>query len=230
MYAVKINIAGNINSSMVNAFTPVLDYIEGKKRIAALIMVINSNGGDAVSSQLLFEKIDKIRKKKKVYSLIQGIGASGAYWLACASDRIYALDTSIVGSIGIISIVPNIKKLLDALGIDINIYKVGKHKDMLSPFSELDRADEDLYMELIRDVYRKFYDSVKQRRNFSDEEMSTLANGQVFSAIMARKNRIIDEIGNYDRVVSDLNSELKRKVRIKEIRVKKSLLSRLLSS
>ncbi len=229
MYAIKINISGTINASMVNSYMPILDYVEGKRNVAALIMVINSGGGDAVSSQLLFEKIEKIRKKKKVYSLIQGVGASGAYWIACSSDKIYALDTSIVGSIGIISVVPNVKKLLSAIGIDVNIYKVGQHKDMLSPFSEPDKADEEIYLSLIQDVYRKFYDSVKLRRNFSDEEMANVANGQVFSAPMAKRNRIIDEIGNYDRMADDLKKDLKKKLKIKEIRVKRPLISRLLN-
>ncbi len=229
MYAIKINISGTINVSMVNSYMPILDYVEGKRNVAALIMVINSGGGDAVSSQLLFEKIEKIRKKKKVYSLIQGIGASGAYWIACSSDKIYALDTSIVGSIGIISVVPNVKKLLSAIGIDVNIYKVGQHKDMLSPFSEPDKADEEIYISLIQDVYRKFYDSVKLRRNFSDEEMANVANGQVFSAPMAKRNRMIDEIGNYDRMADDLKKDLKKKLKIKEIKVKRPLISRFLN-
>ncbi len=229
MYAIKINISGTVNASMVNSYMPILDYVEGKRKVAALIMIINSGGGDAVSSQLLFEKIEKIRKKKRVYSMVQGIGASGAYWIACASDKIYALDTSIVGSIGIISVVPNVKKLLSAIGIDVNIYKVGQHKDMLSPFSEPDKADEEIYMSLMQDVYRKFYDSVKLRRGFSEEEMANLANGQVFSAPMAKRNRMIDEIGNYDRMVDDLKKDLKKKLKIKEVRIKRPLISRFLN-
>ena len=76
---------------------------------------MNSGGGDAASSEILMNSISKIRKIKPVFAVIEGVGASGAYWIASACTKIYAMNTSITGSIGVIGINPNVKELLNKL-------------------------------------------------------------------------------------------------------------------
>ncbi len=99
---------------------------------------MNSGGGDAASSEMLMYAVNKIRKIKPVFAEIEGVGATGVYWVASACRKIYTMNTSIIGSIGVIGINLNIKELLNMIGVRMDIVKMGEYKDILSPFSDSD--------------------------------------------------------------------------------------------
>ncbi|BAB59171.1 proteinase IV [Thermoplasma volcanium GSS1] len=228
MYLLRINIEGTINYGLYKYLYPALKAAEGKKSIAGLILVFNSGGGDAASSQLIHDLVKKIRKKKPVYSLALGICASGAYWIASASTKIYAIDTSLIGSIGVISIRPNVKKLMEKIGVDVMVYKSGKYKDMTSPFSEPNEEEKSVYQRLLDDIFEKFKRSVAEDRGIPSEKIDEIANGMVYSAKMAADNGLIDRIANYDDLVSDLTKEVGKRLKVKEFYIRKPLLQRLL--
>ncbi|MEM0139706.1 MAG: signal peptide peptidase SppA [Ferroplasma sp.] len=225
MYIAIVDITGNINRQSLNSYMPVLKFIEKKKRIKGLLLIINSGGGDANVSEILYDMILAIGKKKKVYALIEGTGASGAYWIACAADKIYAMETSIVGSIGVISMSPDLSEFMDMIGIKMRVNKIGKYKDMNSPFREVTDEEQKIYGNIMNDIFLKFKNEVKSRRNYSDDEIDSIANGMVFSAKMALKNKLIDGIGNMEKIIgiakSDLNVES-----VKNLSPKKPFLSR----
>ena len=230
MYILRTRIEGTITQQLYRSFYPILSYAENKRSVAGLIIVFNSGGGDAVASQLMFEMVRKIRKKKPVYSFVQGICASGAYWISAGSSKIYSLETSIIGSIGVISMIPYIKPLLDRIGVEMRTYKVGKYKDMLSYYREPSQEESDHYMKVLNDVYAKFRDSVMSERKISSEKMDEIAQGQIFSSSMAIENHLIDGVGTMDAMMDDMYKDMGRKYRVKDIVPRKPWLMRFLGT
>ncbi len=229
MYIGVLNFNGTITRSSPGAYMPVLRYIEKKNKVKALLLIINSGGGDANSTEILYNQLIKISDKKPVYALIEGVGASGAYWLACSAEKIFAMRTSLVGSIGVISMSPDLSEFLDSIGIKMRINKVGKYKDINSPFRAMTGEENTIYNNIMNDVYSAFRDEVKKRRDLSEETMENVANGLVFSAGQAKESGLIDEIGNLDSVLLQLKSKIGTNS-IKNLTPKRPFISRLMST
>ena len=230
MYVAKINFSGRISQRSLYEYGPILEYVERKKKISGLILVINSGGGDAASSQILFKRIRKIDARKPVYAYINGVGASGAYWMACACRKIYSLETSIIGSIGVISMVPNFKNLMDKIGVRMDVDKIGKYKDMNSPFRDPDAETTRKFHEILEEIFAVFRDSVKERRKFTGEEMENIATGEVFAPKKAREIRLIDEIGDSEAVIEDMSRTYGTGTRIKPLAPRRPFVSRIIGS
>ena len=159
---------------------------------------------------------------------MEGVGASGAYWLACAAEKIFAMRTSIVGSIGVISMSPDFSEFLENIGIKMRINKIGKYKDINSPFRTMTDEESKIYNGIMNDIYLAFRDQVKIRRNFTDEKMDSIATGLVFSAEQAKENGLIDGIGNMDTVM-DQFKERTGAGSIKNLTPKRPFISRVMS-
>ncbi len=207
MYIATLNFSGVINNNSISRYLPIFDYIKSKNKIAGLILIINSGGGDANATEILYNKLLEVSQEKPVYALIEGIGASGAYWLACASRKIYAMSTSIVGSIGVISISPDVSDLLENIGIKMRINKIGKYKDINSPYRHMTDEESSIFKELLNDVFIKFKDEVKSRRNLTDDEINSIATGLVFSARQGLEKKLIDGIGTFDTVLNAIKND-----------------------
>jgi protease-4 len=156
------------------------------------------------------------------------VGASGAYWLACSAEKIFAMHTSIVGSIGVISMSPDFSEFLDSIGIKMRINKVGKYKDLNSPFRKMTDEENIIYASIMKDVYSAFRDEVKKRRNLTEDKMEEIANGLVFSADQAKYARLIDDIGNLDTVLELLKDRAGTKS-TKNLTPKRPIISRIMS-
>lgn len=230
MYIAAIELNGRITRKGLKEYLPILEYVKEKKRIGGLIMIINSEGGDANSSEILYNKITEIAEKKPVFSAIEGMGASGAYWIASASKKIYAMETSLVGSIGVISISPNVEKLLDKLGISMEVNKIGRFKDMTSPFREMDPESREKFMKILEAAFRKFRADVMRNRKIEDSKGDDICNGQVFSAIDARENGLIDEIGTFADASETMAKILSINKKIKLFSPRRPFMNRLIST
>ena len=228
MYTAILNLSGTINRGMLNYYMPSLKFIEKKNKVRGVLLVINSGGGDANSTEILYNQLLKISEKKPVYALIEGVGASGAYWLACSAEKIFAMRTSIVGSIGVISMSPDFSEFLENIGIKMRINKIGKYKDMNSPFRNMTDEENKIYTGIMNDIYLAFRDEVKKRRNFTDEKLETIATGLVFSAEQAKENGLIDGIGNIDNVLDQLKEKTLADP-VKNLTPKRPFLSRIMS-
>ena len=223
-----LNFSGTISSSMLSRYMPILDYINKKKKIKGLLLIINSGGGDANATEILYNKLMEIGKNKTIYALIEGIGASGAYWLSCSAKKIFTMETSIVGSIGVISFSPDLSEFMDTIGIKMRINKIGKYKDINSPFRKMTDEEQKIYNNIMNDIFLKFKTEVKKRRNYTDEEIDNIATGLVFSARMGKENRLIDEIGDLNYALGELKKETKDN-KIKNLTPKKPFMSRFIS-
>ena len=226
----RVDFSGTINSRVAHQFQEVFSYIEKSKKVKGLILTVNSGGGDAASSEMLMYAVSKIRKIKPVFAVIEGVGASGAYWVASACTKIYAMNTSIIGSIGVIGINPNIKELLNKIGVRMDIVKMGEYKDMLSPFSDSDMNGKEKYKGILEYSYSVFKSSVAQNRGLSAKDVDKVATGELFSPISALNFHLIDKIGNHDDAMKDLIMSYNLRGKIKSYAPKRAMLERIVNS
>ena len=230
MVIARVDISGNINSRTAHQYLEVFSYIEKSKKVKGLILTMNSGGGDAASSEMLMYAVNKIRKIKPVYAVIEGVGASGAYWIASACTKIYAMNTSITGSIGVIGINPNVKELLNKIGVRMDIVKMGEYKDMLSPFSDTDMNGKEKYKEILEYSFSIFKSSVAQNRGLSAEGIDKVATGELFSPISALNLHLIDKLGNYDDAMNDLIMSFGLRGKVKVYAPRRPMIERIVNS
>lgn len=230
MVIAKVDLSGTINARMARQFRDVFTYLENSRKIKALILTINSGGGDAPSSEMLMESVKKIRKGKPVFAVIEGLGVSGAYWIASASSKVYAMNTSITGSIGVIGINPNVRELMKKIGVEVDVVKMGEYKDMLNPFTELDPQGREKYREILEHSYSIFKSSVAENRKLEAENIEKVATGEIFSSLGALNLGLIDKIGNYEDALSDLVKSYGLGMKVREYSPRRTIFERMVSS
>jgi protease-4 len=171
--------------------------------IAAVILRINSPGGTVAAVQEIYQHVQNLKKaKKKVVVSIGDIATSGAYYIACAADKIVANHGSLTGSIGVLMSLPNIQGFLEKVGIKFNIIKSGKHKDIGSALRGMSDEERKLLQEVIDNAYQQFFNVVAENRtNIPKKELKKLADGRIFTGEQAKKAGLIDELGTYEDAI-----------------------------
>jgi len=172
--------------------------------LVAVAIVVNSPGGSPVQSALLFRRIRQLADEKgiPVSAFAEDVAASGGYWLALAGDEIFGEETSLIGSIGVVSAGFGLYELIKRFGIERRLYTAGTHKSLLDPFLPEDPADVERLSGLQQDIHRAFKEHVRQRRvgkiAAADE---SLFNGDVLTGHMAVQRGLIDGIGEVRAVM-----------------------------
>lgn len=199
-----IRFSGTITAKNIAPYLEILKKIEKVKSIKGVMLVIDSPGGSAIHSELFYLAIQKLREKgKKVYAYLE-ISASGGYMIACAAEKLYAPSSAIIGSIGVISMKPVLKEILEKLGIGYEVVKKGKHKDMwlfTRNYSDEERESID---ELQNEIYNRFVEIVSEGRGIPAASVLNLATGELFSSKKSLANKLIDEISGFDEALEDL--------------------------
>lgn len=176
-----------------------LEVARKRKAIKAILLEINSPGGEVTASDIIYHQLKKIQQEteKPVVALIGTIGASGAYYVACAAKKILAHPTSIIGSIGVLMQAMNLEDLAKMIGVKAVTLKSEKTpmKDVLSPFKELTPEERKMLMAIIDSVYNRFVDIVSESRKLDREEVIKLADGGIFTAVRAKELGLIDAVG-----------------------------------
>jgi protease-4 len=171
-------------------------------QIKGVILRLDTPGGEVTASDIIYNEILNFKKKTNlpVVALMMGVAASGGYYVASACDFIIAHPSTITGSIGVISIFPDIHELMDQLGIQVNVIKSGNMKDAGSSFKELSPKEKDLFQEIVNEHYEKYLDADHQNRKevLSREELVELADGRVYTGSQALELKLIDEIGYFN--------------------------------
>ncbi len=176
-----------------------LDRAFGMSRAKAVALVINSPGGSAVQSHLIFKRIRQLAEEKKlpVIAIVEDVAASGGYMIACAADEIIADDTSIVGSIGVVGGSFGFHGLLEKLGIERRLYTSGEHKAMLDPFLPERPEDVARLKAIQREIHDMFIELVKSRRSASlAEHDGDLFSGEYWTGQRGLQLGLIDRIGD----------------------------------
>jgi protease-4 len=190
------------DSSGAEAIIKRLGEIEKDSSIKAVVIRINSPGGTVAATQEIYEKIWKLRKKNIILVASMGdVAASGGYYIASACNYIVANYGTITGSIGVITMSPNLKRLFDKFGIQMNVIKSGKYKDILSTSRDMTAEERSLLQEMIDLSYNKFIKDIALGRNMSQEDIRPVADGRVMNGETALKNRLIDQLGTFEDAI-----------------------------
>ncbi len=136
------------------------------------------------------------------------------------------METSIIGSIGVISISLDISELLENIGIKTRINKIGKYKDINSPFRKMTDEENSIYNNLMNDIFLKFRGEVQKRRKLTNEEIEDIATGLLFSPLSGKQKKLIDEIGDTDNALDDMKRTHNLNMNVKNLTPKKGFVSR----
>ncbi|MBN1498297.1 MAG: signal peptide peptidase SppA [Spirochaetes bacterium] len=179
-----------------------LNEMERSRDIRAVVVRINSPGGTVGASQEIYEKLWRLRKKNIPLIASMGeIAASGGYYVASACNYIVANHGTITGSIGVIAMSPNLKKLFEKIGIDMRVIKSGRYKDILSSFRDISPEERQLIQEIIDSSYRKFLKDVARGRAMNESDIQPIADGRVMSGETALKHKLVDMLGTFEDAV-----------------------------
>lgn len=179
-----------------------LEKASEDKMVRGVILRLDTPGGEVTASDILYNEIAKFKEKTgiPVLALMMGVAASGGYYVASACDQIIAHPTTITGSIGVISIFPNLEELFEKIGIKVNIIKSGTMKDSGSSFRDLTEDEQQVFQEVVDEFYQKFLEAVyeKRKNSISLQELRKIADGRIYTAQQAYEFKLIDEIGYFD--------------------------------
>jgi signal peptide peptidase SppA len=173
-------------------------------RLVAVAIVVNSPGGSPVQSALLYRRIRQLAEEKRVpvIAFAEDVAASGGYWLALAGDEIFSEETSLLGSIGVISAGFGFYQLMGRLGIERRLHTAGERKSLLDPFLPENSSDVERLRALQQDIHQSFKDHVCARRNGKINGVDDrLFTGDVLTGRMALTLGLIDGIGELRSVV-----------------------------
>jgi signal peptide peptidase SppA len=172
--------------------------------LVAVAIIVNSPGGSPVQSALLYRRIRQLAEEKAipVIAFAEDVAASGGYWLALAGDEIFSEETSLVGSIGVISAGFGLHQLIGRLGVERRLHTAGERKSLLDPFMPEDPSDVERLTALQQDIHQSFKEHVRRRRTGKiDAADESLFTGDVLTGRMALDRGLIDGIGELRTVM-----------------------------
>ena len=175
--------------------------------VKAIILRIDSPGGEVAPCQEILEEIEQTKQSKPVVVSMGSMAASGGYYISCEADKIVALPGTLTGSIGVIAQIPNLKGLFDKLGIEMQTFTAGEHKDMYAGYRNLTPEEQEIMQNLVDGYYEQFIAVVAESRGMNKEEVRNLATGQLYTGVEAKELGLVDELGGLDKAV-DLATEL----------------------
>jgi signal peptide peptidase SppA len=203
---------------------PLLKHAFEMKKVKAVALNVNSPGGSPVQSELIYNYIRELSEEKKipVYTFAQDVAASGGYWLLLSGDEIYAHNSSIIGSIGVIFSSFGFVDLIKKLGVDRRVYTEGKNKAILDPFLPEENENIEILKDAQRDIFEGFKELVKSRRGAKlKNNEDNLFTGAFWSGKKSAELGLVDEI-------CDMRKKMKEKfgdkVKIQQITAKKGLI------
>jgi protease-4 len=204
----RVKIEGLIRSN--DERVAALERLE-KSNAAAVIVHINSPGGTTAGSEQLFDALTRLKAKKPMVVVVEGLAASGGYITALASDHIIAQQTSLVGSIGVLFQFPNFTDLLKTVGVKVEEVKSAPLKAAPNGFEPTSPEARAALDALVKDSFAWFKDLVKTRRKMDDAALQVVSDGRVFTGRQAMGLKLIDELGDEKTAVKWLQAQNKIK-------------------
>ena len=173
--------------------------------IKAIILHVNSPGGGVAASEEIYREVKRIHdeKKKRIVVSIETVGASGAYYVASASNKIYANSGSVVGSIGVIAEWVNYGELMKWAKLKSVVFKTGEFKDTGDPARDLTPAEQAYMQSLIDNMFGQFVQAVADGRGMKFDDVKAIATGRVWTGKQALDMKLIDDVGDFEAVVKE---------------------------
>ena len=182
----------------------VVEEIKGYVKdssVRAIVLRVDSPGGGVVPSQEIYNEVKKARAVKKVVVSMGSVAASGGYYISAPADRIVANPGTITGSIGVIMVVPNLKGLLEKVGIKTEVVKSGKNKDLASVFRGIGDEERQIIQGVMDDVHEQFIAAVAEGRKLDIDKARKISDGRIFSGRQAIGVGLVDEMGDLEDAV-----------------------------
>ena len=176
--------------------------------VKAIVLDINSPGGSPVASDEISKAIEYAKEKKEVISVISDLGASGAYWVAASTDKIYTAPLSIIGSIGVTSAGLSFEGLIEEYNITYRRQIAGEFKDMGTPYREQTEEEKEKIQLLLDLVHEEFINHIAINRNMSYDEAKLLSTGEIFLGKDAIELGLVDENKYMQEVISELKNTI----------------------
>lgn len=209
---VVINAEGNIGSENIEEKNITYDNIEKKieklrkiDNVEGVVLRINSPGGSALESHKIYSLLENL--DLPIYVSMGSVAASGGYYIAMAGEKVFADESTITGSIGVVSMVIKTDKLLNKFDINIDRIEKGKNAGLFDPNRPLNAEEVEVIRNGMNDLYIEFKDIVTKNRGIKSEELEKLASGRVWLGDEAKSNGLIDEIGGLDDTIKALASD-----------------------
>lgn len=179
-------------------------------KIKALVVYIDSPGGSAAAAQEMFHAVRHFKERtgRPVVAAMGDVAASGGYYVACSADKIYALPSTLTGSIGVIWQSVNIEKLLANWGIKPETLKAGQFKDIGSFFRSMTSRERELLQQVIKDVHEQFIADVAKGRRLPIEKVRKIADGRILTGRQAKMLGLVDELGSLDDAIRDVRRQV----------------------
>lgn len=178
-----------------------LQKAKKQKNVKAIVLRVNSPGGNALSSELMWREIELVKEKIPIVVSMGNVAASGGYYIACNANKIIAEPTTITGSIGVFGVLPNFNKLADNIGV--NAERVSTNESpFYSPYKPIKEDFKMVTKERIEQIYSTFLERVANGRNLTTEQVNEIAQGRVWSGAEAKKNGLVDELGGIDLAIT----------------------------
>ncbi len=197
--------------------------------VKGIIFEINSPGGTVVASEEIADAIKNLNKTN--YAVIRDVGASGGYWIASATDKIFVSPMSITGSIGVYGSYLEFSELFNKYGIGYERLVSGKYKDLGVPYKNLNDEEKELLQGKLNKIHVFFVNEVAKNRNMSVEKVSELATGEFYLGSEAKDLGLVDEFGDKDKAIEEMKKQLNLSdIGIVESRTKVSLLDKFLGN
>ena len=170
------------------------------KNVKAIVLRVNSPGGSALASELIWRELELTKKVKPLVVSMGDVAASGGYYIACNADKIIAEPTTITGSIGVFGAIPNFNKLAKNIGINAEQVATNSSPNY-SPFEPMDKKFYDVTKEGVEQTYTTFVNRVATGRSMTFEQVNEIAQGRVWTGKEALKNGLVDKLGSLNDAV-----------------------------
>jgi protease-4 len=174
----------------------LLDQARETRAVKGVLLRVDSPGGGVGASQAIYEAVRRLAGDKPVAVSMGAMAASGGYMAALGGDRVFALDSTLTGSIGVIMMSSGIYPLLDKIGIEPRIIKSGELKDAGTPLREMTEADRAYLQSMVDELHGQFVELVAEERGLKPGKAAELASGRVYSGRQARQNGLVDALGD----------------------------------
>ncbi len=196
---ISSSLPGNVGETMVDDMRLALQQASDDDHVRAIVLEIDSPGGEVTASDMIYNWVVKTRARKPVVVYMDSLAASGGYYVACGGQYLMANETTITGSIGVIIQTLNYEQLFNKIGLASITFKSGKFKDMLNGARPMTPEERDYVQSFVMKTYDKFLGIVARERNLpADGLRNSVADGRILSGKDALDHKLIDDVGQIE--------------------------------
>jgi protease-4 len=196
---ISSGVPGTLTDSMVEDMRIAFEQARSDENIRAVVLEVDSPGGEVTASDIIYDAVVKTRAKKPVVVYMDSVAASGGYYVACGGKYLMANETSITGSIGVIIQTLNYEQLFNKIGLASVVFKSGKFKDLLNGARPMTPEEREYVQNFVMKTYDKFLGIVAKERNLpADQLRNTIADGRILSGKEAVDYKLVDALGQIE--------------------------------